>query len=558
MKRSPQHTWIKILSALIVTGLITWAANLFSYRIDFTENDRFTLSEAAVQTAENLDQPVIIDVFLDGDLPSEFRRLRSETRQILKEYAAANDHVKHNFIDPLEEDENQNNTVEALQQLGLTPASVTIEDGNRVSQELVFPWAIANQGNRTVRIPLLKNKLGASTEERVNSSVQQLEYVFADAFKKLSVENKKKIAVLKGNGEMDDILMADFLRNLQEYYQIAPFTLDSVANNPEGTLEQLRRFDMALIAKPTERFSEEEKFVLDQYTMNGGKSLWLIDQVNMELDSLFSNQGRSLALARDLNLNDMFFRYGLRINPELIADLYFTQIVLATGEGRNAQYNPAPWIYAPMVLSKNNHPINNNTEGVRLRFANPIDTLDNGIQKTVLLQSSPLSKTIGTPTEIELDIVNRQPDRETFNEGNQPLAVLLEGSLTSTYQNRVLPFELKDFKKEGIDTRLIVVADGDIIRNDLQNGQPLELGYDKWTNNFYGNKEFLMNSVNYLLDDNGLINIRSKEVELAFLDRQRAVAERSRWQLVNIGLPIAVILLFGWIFSLLKKRKYTA
>src|SRR5690606_4300856 len=272
--------------------------------------------------------------------------------------------------------------------------------------------------------------------EKVNNSVQQLEYAFADAFTKLTLKEKKKIAVLKGNGELPDIEIADFLTTLRDYYNIAPMTLDSVASDPKKVLSDLNNFDLAIIAKPTEAFTDEEKMVLDQFTMNGGKSLWLIDQVAVEIDSLFNEAGRAFALPRELNLRDLLFKYGVRINPVLVNDLYFTQIVLATGEGNEVQYDPVPWVYSPMVFSKNDHPVNNNIEALRFQFANSIDTLANNIDKTILLTSSPLSKTVSTPKEINLDIINNQPDKETYNNGLQPLAVLLEGAFTSVYKNR--------------------------------------------------------------------------------------------------------------------------
>src|SRR5690606_29429830 len=237
--------------------------------------------------------------------------------------------------------------------------------------------------------------------------------------------------VLKGNGELDDIYMADFLTTLRDYYNLAPFTLDSVAVSPKKTLRELRKYDMILVAKPTEPFSDEEKSVLDQYVMHGGKSLWLIDQVHAEMDSLYNESGKTYALPQDLNLGDMFFSYGVRINPVLINDLYFTQIVMATGEGSASRYDPYPWYYAPMVISEDNHPVNNNLEAVRFDFANAMDTLKNNIRKIILLSSSPLSKTVATPAEIDLDIITREPDKASYNNGNQPLAVLLEGKFNA-------------------------------------------------------------------------------------------------------------------------------
>lgn len=250
----------------------------------------------------------------------------------------------------------------------------------------------------------------------------------------MSIEEKKSIAVIKGNGELDDIYIADYLTTIRDYYNIGAITLDSVATNPQNVLDKLKEFDLALIAKPTEAFSDQEKYVLDQYMVQGGKSIWLIDQVAMEMDSIYAGGGEAIAIPRELNLKDLFFKYGVRINPVLVNDLYFTQIVLATGEGNDSQYNPLPWLYYPMVFSQNNHPINTNIEAVRFQFTSPMDVLENDYQKTILLQSSPLSKTDGIPRVVSLDMINQQPDRETYTNGNLPLAVLIEGSFTSMYK----------------------------------------------------------------------------------------------------------------------------
>ncbi|NER11822.1 gliding motility-associated ABC transporter substrate-binding protein GldG [Leptobacterium flavescens] len=549
----------QLFTIIIVLILINVLGSYAYHRFDLTQDKRYTLSETTKDIISRVDSPVIIDVLLEGDFPAEFKKLQLEVRQLLEEFASYNRNIKFSFVNPLEDENQADQVIAQLGNLGLKPANITVEEGGKVSQEIVFPWAMANLGDNTVRVPLLKNKLGTSSEQRVNNSIQQLEYAFADALTKLTIREKKSVAVIKGNGELSDIYITDFIRSLQEYYNVAPFTLDSVAGNPQGTLDAIKNYDLAIVAKPTEAFSDEEKYIMDQYVMNGGKSMWLIDQVAIELDSLYNERGRSLAFPIDLNLNDMFFKYGLRINPVLVNDLYFTQIVLAQGEGNESQYNPVPWVYNPMVFSANDHPINNNIEALRFQFSNAIDTLSvKGVKKSVLLTSSPLSKTVGTPSEISLDIITKAPDQESYKDGFKPLAVLLEGNFTSVFKNRVKPAKLSGVKDDGENSKMIVIADGDLIKNQIRQGQPLELGYDKWTNSFYGNKEFLMNSVNYLLDDNGLINIRSKEVSIPFLDQKKVVAQKSTWQLLNTGLPLLILGLFAWGFNFIRKKKFRA
>lgn len=544
---------IKVLFGVILVNILAQWAFL---RFDLTEDKRYTLSEAAKVTVANLEGAVIIDVLLDGDLPPEFLRLRKETIQILEEYAQSNAMLTYSLVNPLEEESANEATIAQLQSLGLTPVNITVEENNRTTQELLFPWALVTYQERTVKVPLLKNRLGATSQERITNSVQNLEYAFADAFTKLGIRDKKRIAVLKGNGELADPYLADFLTSIRDYYNIGAITLDSVATNPEGTLARLKEFDLALVAKPTVPFTEEEKYVLDQYMVNGGASLWLLDPVVAELDSLFNNEGKALAYIRDLQLDDLLFRYGVRINPNLINDMYFTQVVLAAGEGSNTQYNPVPWYYHPMVFSREDHPVNTNIEALRFQFASSLDTISNGYEKTILLQSSPLSKADGVPREINLDMVQVPPEKEAYTNGNLPLAVLIEGAFSSAYKNRVRPLEGLNHLDQGPENKMVVIGDGDLIRNQMRNGRPLELGYDKWTNNFYGNKEFLVNCLNYLLEDTGLINIRAKDVSIPLLDPEKISAQKTKWQLVNIGLPVILTLLFGWVFNSIRKRKY--
>ncbi|WP_425236786.1 gliding motility-associated ABC transporter substrate-binding protein GldG [Ulvibacterium sp.] len=547
-----------IIKGAILLIVVNILSSFFYTRWDFTEDERYTLSGPSINAVSGFKSPVIIDILLEGNLTPEFLRLKTETRSILEEFAEVNPNLKFNFVNPLEGEGQIDGVITDLQSLGLTPTRVTTEDNTSVSQDIVFPWAMVNYRNATVKVPLLKNKLGATAEDRINNSVQHLEYAFADAFTKIALKEKKRIAVIKGNGELEDIFIADFLSTIRDYYNLGAITLDSVAPDPQKTLDDLKQYDLALIAKPTEAFSDEEKYILDQFIVNGGKSVWLIDQVAMELDSLFNEKGTAMALPRDLNLNDFFFNYGVRINPVLVNDLYFTQIVLASGEGNNSQYEPVPWYYNPMVFSQNDHPITTNLEALRFQFSNAMDTLANSNTKTILYSSSPLSKIEGTPKQIRLDILNTPPDKDLYTNGNKALAVLIEGKFKSAFTDRVKPIKLEGTLEQGNENKMLVIADGDVIKNQLQNGRPLELGYDKWTNNFYGNKEFLVNAFNYLLEDTGLINIRNKKVAIPFLNTQKIAEEKMKWQLINIGVPILLTLIFGFVFNYWRKRKYAS
>ena len=358
---------------------------------------------------------------------------------------------------------------------------------------------------------------------------------------------------------MEDPYLADFIKTVRESYYVGPFTLDSVAKKPIETMEALQKYDMAIIAKPTEAFTDEEKQVLDQYIINGGKTLWLVDAVKADMDSLYT-QPEILAYPLDLNLTDQLFQYGIRLNNQLIKDEQATAIKLATGqEGSQTQYQEFVWRYAPFIYPASNNPIVKNMEGIKFDFANPIEILKNDIKKTVLLTSSSYSKPVGTPITIALDLVTEETKPTDYpNGGLIPVAVLLEGKFKSVYKNRVLPIKDPKFKDISKDSKMIFISDGDVIKNQLdKDGYPMELGFDKFTNNLYGNKEFLMNCTNYLLDDNGLISIRSKDVDLPLLDKEKVYENYTFAQLITIGLPLLVLGIFGLLFTFLRKRKYT-
>lgn len=553
----------KKLTSIIVLFLGLLVLNIFTQsiyqRFDLTSDKRYTLSDAAKQTITTVESPIVIDVFLDGtNLPSEFRRLQMETKQLLDEFVSENNQIIYNFINPLEDDNSRERNIQQLTNRGLTPMQVTVQETGKSSQEVVFPWALASYNDATVKIPLVKNKIGASIQEIAISSIQHLEYAFADGFSKLVNPKRRKIAILKGNNQLQDPYLFDFVKTLKDYYFIAPFTLDSVTVSAEKTLNELKAYDLIISAKPTEAFSEKEKYTLDQYTMSGGKSLWLIDAVAMEQDSLYNASGKGIATTRDLNLTDFFFKYGIRINPVLVNDLYSAQITLATGEGSQSQFQQFPWFYSPLVNPTLKHPIVNNLNLIKFDFANQIDTLKNptSVEKTILLQSSILSKIDGTPREISLEMTTQEPNPELYSKGNQNLAVLLEGEFTSVYNNRVKPFDISNDKSSSSYTKMIVIADGDVIKNEIGRNGPQELGFDRWNGQTYGNKELLLNAVNYLLDDDGLINIRSKEVAVAFLDNQKIVTEKSKWQALNIALPLVFLAIFGWLFNYFRKKKY--
>lgn len=547
---------IYVLAVLVGLIVVNALSSKFYGRYDLTKDKRYTLSDATNTIVDQIDAPLIIDVFLEGDFPSEFRLLQTEVKQIIEELQLKTNNIRVNYINPIEDETTRERNINELTRSGLEPYINTDNSSGKVTQDIIFPWAFASYKDQTVKIPLLKKSITQSLPEQINNSVQGLEYAFADAFSKLVTSKSKSIAIIKGNGELSDAYIADFLKTVQPYYNIAPFTLDSVASNPQGTLDNLKQYNLIVVAKPTQAFTEEEKLVLDQYTMRGGKSLWLAESVIMEKDSLYNDYGSSVSTMRDLNLNDLFFKYGVRINPSLVKDLYSAPIMLAIGEGSQAQLQPIQWQYSPLASSNQGHPITKNLELVKYDFVSPMDTLKNEISKTILLQSSPKTKLEGVPTLISLNEVTKSPDESLYNSGAQNLAVLLEGEFTSVYDQRVLPFKVKNFQSKSTPTAMVVISDGDVIKNDVRRNRPLELGVD-YRGFIYGNKEFLLNTVNYLLVDSGLINIRAKEISIAYLNPDKVKEQQGTWQFVNIVLPLGLLALFGFAFNFYRKKKYT-
>ena len=546
MNNKIKNTAILIV-ILIAINLINQS---FYERFDLTEDKRYTLSETTTSILSKVKKPIFITVYLEGDFPSEFKRLQVETRQYLEELTAKNNNIKLHF-------ENPDHQREELIKKGMIPSQLTVEEDGKLSEAIIFPWAEINLEEKTSIVSLLPTSIMASQEEQLQKAIENLEYSFSNAINSITQINKKSIALLTGNGELRDIYQYSFLSEVAKKYKLAKFTLDSVTTNPQQTLQDLSSLDLAIISKPTQKFTDEEKFVLDQFITNGGKTLWMIDNVQAEQDSLLAS-GKMLAYPRDLNLTDLLFSYGVRINTTLVKDLYAAQISLATGKvGNQTQFQNLDWFYHPLVGGNPNHPITKNVAPVRLQFVNQIDTLKNNINKTPLLMSSSLTQKVGTPTIIELQSIAEEPQENEYKSGNQLFAVLLEGDFNSAYKNRVKPFETNLFKPNATHNKMIIIADGDVGKNQILKGQPTDLNRDKWTNQTFGNKDFLVNTVDYLLDDAGLIDLRNKTLKINTLNKQKAYQERNFWQFINVVLPLILLFAFGFGFNYLKKRKYS-
>ena len=537
-----------ILLATIII-VLNFVSQHFYKRFDLTSDKRFTLSNNTKNILSSINKSVYITVYLEGDFPYEFNRLQVETRQFLEELSAENSNIKIQF-------ENPENQREELIKKGMMPSQLTVQEEGKLSKAIIFPWAEINFEEKTNLVSLFPNAIAVSQDQQLEKAIENLDYSFSNAIHSILEKKNKKIAIIVGNGELQDIFQYSYLSEVAKKYKIAKFTLDSVATNAPQTLQDLTTFDLAIIAKPTEQFTENEKFVIDQFITNGGKTLWMIDNVQADQDSLY-NGGKMLAYPRDLNLTDLLFSYGIRINNSLIKDLYSAKIPLATGNiGNQPQFQNFDWFFHPLVNGNPNHAITKNLIPVRLQFANQIDILKNNIKKTALLQSSILTKKVGTPTIIDLQSIAEKPQEIDYKDGNQLFAVLLEGNFNSGYKNRIKPFKTPLFRENSMNNKMIVIADGDIGKNQVLKGKPCDLARDKWTNQEFGNKDFLLNSIDYLLDDVGLMQLRNKTIKIAKLDQQKAYRDRAFWQFFNMILPLILLFAFGIVFNYLRRKRF--
>ena len=540
---------LMIIIFLVVIG--QWV----NLRFDLTKNQRYTLSNQTKVLLKYIDQPLKIDIFLEGNLPAEFLRLRKEVSELIKSIQQHTDQIVYGYIDPFDGAKDTNSLVDEMKSYGITPEYIVQNKNQGVKQTVVFPWAMVSDGNRTILIPLNKKNSGYNKQQKINRSIEDLEFQFYNALYKLAQKKKERIAVLTSHGASKDILVADFMRSLQPYYQLAAFDLKALKNEPEKTIENLNRFKMLIVSNPTNVFTSEEKYLLDQYTLQGGKSLWMINSTSINRDSLFNMSGESMAVSKKYNLEDIFFKYGLRLENDLVKDLYSAPIVLANGEQNNSQYLPMPWTYYGLPLPNENHPIGKNAGNVLLQFPSSIDTLKNDIKKVILLKSSAYTKTIKAPVNIHLSEATEKLIPTDFNERSKNIAVLLKGKFNSAFNNRIKPVKLKENLSKGA-SEIIVISEGNIAENQVDKGSPLELGFDKWTNNFYANKNFLQNCVHHLMGNHSLLEIRNKEVEISFLDPKKVVNQENLWKASMLVLPPILIAFLGFILFRYRTNKF--
>ncbi|MCK5168977.1 MAG: gliding motility-associated ABC transporter substrate-binding protein GldG [Bacteroidales bacterium] len=563
-KNLKKQNIIQLIIALVIILLVGYISSNTYFRLDLTADKRYTLSDVTVEILDSLEDVLYIEIYLDGEMPIGFQRMQKSIHELMDEFRViAGSNIQYQFINPSKSsDQSKRNALyQDLYGRGLDPTNVKDRDEEGgLAEKILFPGAIITYQEKETPINFLINNPGLSAEVNLNNSIQSLEYECIDAIRKITDKQRKKIAFIEGQGELDEFYTGDITRALNEYYEIDRVTIKEYINI-------LDPYDVVIIAGPAEQYTEKSKFIVDQYIMNGGKVLWFVESVTMSMDSL-STGGATFALMNDVNLGDQLFKYGVRVNPNVIQDVQCAVIPVNTAiAGTQPKFAPAPWLYFPLLVAPDNNPITKNLNMIKSEFPSVIDTVGNNpdVKKKIILSSSFNSRVLNIPLLVSLRQVNEKLDPLSFNQPNNPVAVILEGQFESVFKNRLVDkytagTELV-YKEKSDATKMIVVSDADIIKNDVRQRADgifiSPLGYDRYTKQTYGNKEFVMNAVHYLVDESGILDIRSREFKLRLLDKSKVLEERTKWQVINTILPIVFILIFAFIIAYIRKRKYT-
>ena len=557
------RSWMQFLTAAAAIILFASLSSLIRIRFDLTEDKRYTLSAPTKEILSSIENDIFIQVYLDGEIPIPLKRLKRSVGEMLDEFRLASDRkIDYEFINPSEgrDAKQRESQYQALVNKGLAAINIQAGDAEGGStQKIIFPGMIVNYNGIEVPVNFLKNNQAISYEQNILHSVEGLEYEMIQTIATVSSDTVYRVAFIEGHDEIPEIETADITMNLAKF-----FTIDrGVINGTSGILDN---YAAIIIAGPEKEFSETDKLVIDQYIMNGGKVMWLFDEVAVNSDSLV--YGETVGLYRPLNIEDQLFRYGARVNPAIIQDLEctFIRLTVMSGDSRQ-QVVPAPWYYYPLLMPVQDHSITRNLNRVKGEFVNYIDTvgLDPAIRKKVLLSTSNFSRTLSPPLIIRLKEAELPPDEKEFDKSYLPVAVLLEGVFTSPFKNRMISVITLDknlnIKTESKKTKMIVIADADIIRNEVRRVGleeiPVPLGQDKYTGQVFGNRDFLINCLNYLVDDNGIMELRSRELKLRLLDSSKIKSEKLMWQLINITGPLLIVIIAGLIHSFFRRRNYT-
>ncbi len=526
---------------LLILILIVGLSRNFFLQIDLTYDKRNSLSKSTLTQIKELKDPLRIDVFLSGDLPSTYLHFRNEIDALLSHLKYHNNNILINYNDPFKLGE-PGDVVKEMQKYGMQPEIVFENiNGNR-KESFIYPWLMINYGNRSELVQLLQKQLGDTENEKIIRSVKQLEYQIMDGIHKVRLKEKKSIAVLSSHKTSENIKITDLLQNLKPYYNLAAFNLKNSELSSKESLKNLNRFDLLIISNAKKPFSQNEKYILDQYGLAGGKLLWMLNGMAINRDSLFNQSGMTYGFPQELNLNDYFFHKGVRLQKTLVQDLYCAPIVLASNNENQTQYLPYPWVYYP-ISEPESTMIGKEIGPVLSKFASSIDTISNTLSKTLLLKSSDFTKTPMVPTLIKLEQATEKIKPDNFNETSKAFGYQIQGRQNSLFYNRIKPFEIEEHLNVG-ETNIILFSDGNLAENQIEKGNPLTLGYDKWTNNFYANRRFLMNSIHFLIGNEERLTLREKFWKFALLDSEKLEKNATflKWLILLVSIAIGIVL----------------
>ncbi|MGM9478631.1 gliding motility-associated ABC transporter substrate-binding protein GldG [Pedobacter sp. GSP4] len=555
------NKWVTALIVLSALAVLNIAGRYIFERFDFTADKRYTLSEKTKSLLAKNEKPIMITVFLKGELPPAFKRLEAAVNDILSDYKAyAKADVKIVFVDPIAglSQADQDTVINNLYERGIEATNLSVKTDAGLTQKLVFPMAMMESDGKEFPVKLFQNlDTRGSYEDNINRSIENLEYIFTASLKKVLTGSNPRIGFSESNGELSDMQLADAIHTLSSSYQVGRVDLNSI--DKEG----LDKLKMLVIAKPSKPFTEAEKYKINYFVMNGGRVLWSIDQVRAELDSLRGRSGQ-MAVNNNLNLDDMLFMYGARINYNIIADpANSAEIPVSTGVvGGQNQMQLVPWMYYPILLPDTVESVVKKLDGIKSEFPSTVDTIGaKGVKKAYILTTSSFNKVFDAPKLFSLQMVGEQLDPRAFQGRPQNVGVLLEGNFPSVFAGRPLPTTILQpytAQNVGKPAKMIVVGDGDIFKNQVseQNGTPFPLGFDRYSQRTFGNKALLLNIVDYFTDDDNLITLRNKEVKIRLLDKAKIKLEKTKWQLINVVAPLLLLIFFAIFQHYYRKYKY--
>ena len=563
---------VQLALGLVVIIFVNVVGYYFFARIDLTEERRYSLSASTKKLLKGIDEVVFIRCYLDGDMPAQYKTLRNETREMLDQFRAYNSNIEYEFVDPnnFENPKERDEFYRRLFEKGFSPINITTTKSNTQVQQYIFPYLEITHKGRNFIVPLISSKKGIAGDGIIAGSIENLEYNLYSSIRSIANDQKDKIVFLYGPGELPAEYLYDFIASLSECYDIDSISINEKLNALTDRVYDSvdvnkvtisNKYKCMIVAKPTSIFSYKDLYIIDQYIMHGGRVLWLLDALNVSMDSLQS-QPTTFATSNFTGVDDILFRYGAKVNTNLVMDLQCAKVPIVTGQYQDnmPQMSFYPWNFFPEIHPNSNHIVSDKISPVKLEFASTIDTTASSATKTPLLTTSNGTRIMNAPVNVSLNMLKQKQDPKLFNAGAKTVALLLEGEFSSAFKNRLTATMEENtqiaFKDFSDSTAMIVVSDGDIARNDFINGQILPLGYDKFTKQMYGNKEFLVNCVNYLCGDEDLIPLRSRELIMRKLDTAKIEREKTLWQVVNVALPIVVVLLAGVILNIVRRKRF--